>query len=109
MMLRSTDLFSRGVASLNEMRDFFKLKRYETFEEINSDPEIAGILRSLYTHPDLVELYPGMFIEEAKPRMDPGMGGCLPYTASRAVFSDAITLVRSDRFLTIVRSRSFNS
>lgn len=91
-----------NLASLNEMRDFFNLKRHGTFEDINPDPEIADLLRKLYDHPDMVEMYPGMFLEDAKPRMDPGCGGCPPYTVGRAVFSDAVTLVRSDRFLTLV-------
>lgn len=90
------------LGSLNEMRDFFKLKRHATFEDINPDPEIADLLRKLYDHPDMVEMYPGMFLEDAKPRLDPGCGGCPPYTVGRAVFSDAVTLVRSDRFLTLV-------
>ncbi|KAI9671612.1 MAG: hypothetical protein M1829_004617 [Trizodia sp. TS-e1964] len=89
------------VASLNEFRDFFGLKRHETMEDINPDPEIADLLRNLYHHPDMVELYPGLFVEEAKPRLDPGCGGCPPYTVGRAVFSDAVTLVRSDRFYTL--------
>lgn len=89
------------VAPLNEFRDFFKLRRYETFEEINPDPYVATTLKRLYGHPDHVELYPGMFLEASKPRMDPGMGLCAPYTVTRAVFSDAITLVRGDRFLTL--------
>ncbi|KAG2416425.1 hypothetical protein HFD88_007640 [Aspergillus terreus] len=89
------------LGSLNEMRDFFKLKRHATFEDINPDPEIADLLRKLYDHPDMVEMYPGMFLEDAKPRLDPGCGGCPPYTVGRAVFSDAVTLVRSDRFLTL--------
>lgn len=88
-------------ATLNEFRDFFGLKRHEHFEDINADPDIADILRNLYDHPDMVELYPGLFVEEAKARMDPGCGGCPPYTVGRAVFSDAVTLVRSDRFYTI--------
>lgn len=92
----------RHTATLNEFRDFFGLKRHETFEDVNGDPEIADILRSLYDHPDMVELYPGLFVEEAKARMDPGCGGCPPYTVGRAVFSDAVTLVRSDRFYTLV-------
>jgi hypothetical protein len=91
------------MASLNEFRESFGLKRHETMEDLNPDPEIADLLRKLYTHPDMVELYPGLFLEEGKPRMDPGCGGCPPYTVGRAVFSDAITLVRSDRFYTIVR------
>lgn len=89
------------LASLNELRDFFQLKRHDTFEDINPDPAVADLLRKLYDHPDMVEMYPGMFLEDAKPRMDPGCGGCPPYTVGRAVFSDAVTLVRSDRFLTL--------
>ncbi|KAE8389860.1 heme peroxidase [Aspergillus alliaceus] len=89
------------LASLNETRDFFKLKRHETFEDVNSNHEIADLLRKLYDDPDMVEMYPGLFLEDIKPRMDPGHGGCTPYTVGRAVFSDAVTLVRSDRFLTI--------
>ena len=70
-------------------------------EDINPDPEIAAVLRSLYDHPDMVELYPGLFLEEGKPAMNPGCGGCPPYTVGRGVFSDAVTLVRSDRFYTL--------
>lgn len=69
---------NRQVASLNEFRDFFGLKRHETMEDINPNPEIADILRNLYDHPDMVELYPGLFLEEGKPRMDPGCGGFVP-------------------------------
>ena len=87
---------------MNEFREFFGLKKWETFEDINPDPEIADILHDLYDHPDMVELYPGLFLEDAKPRLDPGCGGCPPYTVGRAVFSDAVTLVRSDRFYTLV-------
>ncbi|KAI5803941.1 heme peroxidase [Geopyxis carbonaria] len=89
-----------NVASLNEFREFFQLNQYKTFEELNPDPYVASTLKKLYKHPDNVELYPGMFLESVKPRMDCGMGLCAPYTVTRAVFSDAITLVRSDRFLT---------
>lgn len=64
------------VASLNEFRAFFNLKRYETFEEINPDPYVSNTLRRLYGEPDKVEMYTRMFLEAAKPRMDPGMGLC---------------------------------
>ena len=90
------------LASLNEFRDFFGLKRHETMEDINPDKKIADTLRALYDHPDMVELYPGLFIEDTKPVLNPGCGGCPPYTVGRAVFSDAVTLVRSDRFYTLV-------
>lgn len=89
------------MGSLNEFRKFFKLKPYETFEEINSDPDVAESLRSLYEHPDFVELYPGIVAEEAKQPMIPGVGIAPTYTISRAVLSDAVALVRGDRHYTV--------
>ncbi|EMD84856.1 hypothetical protein COCHEDRAFT_1219837 [Bipolaris maydis C5] len=89
------------VASLNEFREFFGLKRHATFSDINSDKDIASVLEKLYTHPDMVEMYPGIMIENHKPAMDPGCGICPTYSVGRAVLSDAITLVRSDRFNTL--------
>ncbi|KAJ5728443.1 hypothetical protein N7493_004773 [Penicillium malachiteum] len=89
------------VGSLNEFRKHFGLKTYDTFEEINSDPEIANTLRHLYEHPDYVELYPGIVSEEAKEPMIPGVGICPTYTISRAVLSDAVALVRGDRHYTV--------
>ncbi|KAK5651915.1 hypothetical protein OQA88_11574 [Cercophora sp. LCS_1] len=90
-----------GVASLNEFRDFFGLKRHDTFLDINSDPTIASLLEKLYTDPDMVELYPGLMIENAKPARNTGCGIMPTYSLGRAVLSDAITLVRSDRFNTL--------
>ncbi|KAJ5577571.1 uncharacterized protein N7459_006535 [Penicillium hispanicum] len=89
------------VGSLNEFRKHFGLKAYDTFEEINSDPEIANNLRHLYEHPDYVELYPGIICEEAKEPMIPGVGIAPTYTVSRAVLSDAVALVRGDRHYTV--------
>lgn len=89
------------VGSLNEFRKFFGLKPFETFEEINSDPEVADALRHLYEHPDHVELYPGIVAEEAKQPMVPGVGIAPTYTISRAILSDAVALVRGDRFYTV--------
>ncbi|KAK0629535.1 heme peroxidase [Bombardia bombarda] len=89
------------VASLNEFRDFFGLKKHEKFSDINSDPEIANILEKLYTSPDMVELYPGLMIEDFKPVRNTGCGISPPYSLGRAVLSDAVTLVRSDRFNTL--------
>ncbi|KAK0625776.1 linoleate diol synthase [Immersiella caudata] len=89
------------VASLNEFRDFFGLKRHDTFSDINSDPEIAGLLEKLYTDPDMVELYPGLMIENFKPMRNTGCGILPTYSLGRAVLSDAVTLVRSDRFNTL--------
>ncbi|SPJ72098.1 related to linoleate diol synthase [Fusarium torulosum] len=88
-------------ASLNEFREFFGLKRYEQFSDINSNPEIANILEKLYTDPDMVELYPGLMVEDIKPQRNTGSGIMPTYSVGRAVLSDAVTLVRSDRFNTI--------
>ena len=95
------------MASLNEFRRNFGLKEYEKFEEINPDPEIADILRKLYDSPDMVELYPGLFVEDIKARMDPGSGIGIPYSAGRAVLSDAVGFIRGDRFFTVVRMKRF--
>ncbi|KAI0116392.1 heme peroxidase [Nemania sp. FL0031] len=89
------------IASLNEFREFFGLKRWEKFTDINSDPQIARILEQLYSDPDMVEFYPGLMIEDTKPVRNTGTGICPTYTLGRAVLSDAVTLVRSDRFNTI--------
>lgn len=88
------------LAGLNEFRKHFGLKAYETFEDINSDPQVADALRHLYQHPDYVELYPGLVAEEAKTPMVPGVGIAPSYTISRVVLSDAVSLVRGDRHYT---------
>jgi len=89
------------VASLNEFRKYFGLQPHKTFESINPDPYVADQLRHLYEHPDYVELYTGLVTEEAKKPTVPGSGLCPSYTVSRAVLSDAVALVRGDRFYTI--------
>ncbi|OTB07391.1 hypothetical protein M426DRAFT_71767 [Hypoxylon sp. CI-4A] len=87
------------VATLNEFRGHFGLKKHDTFEDINPDPAVAGKLMALYDSPDSVELYPGLVAEKAKPAM-PGSGLCVNVTTSRAILSDAVALVRGDRFYT---------
>lgn len=62
---------------------------------------MADHLRELYEHPDFVELYPGLVAEEAKKPMIPGVGIAPTFTISRAVLSDAVALVRGDRFYTV--------
>jgi hypothetical protein len=92
---------SWNLATLNEFRQYFNLAPYKTFEEINPDPYIANQLKHFYDHPDLVELYPGLVVEEAKQAMTPGSGLCANFTTSRAILSDAVALVRGDRFYTV--------
>ncbi len=92
---------SWNLATLNEFRSHFHLKKHETFEDINSDPYVADQLRHLYDKPDFVELYPGLVVEEAKRPETPGSGLCPSFTVSRAILADAVALVRGDRFYTI--------
>ena len=105
-ILRSVEILgikqarSWNLATLNEFRSFFGLAKHDTFESINSDQNVADQLKHLYEHPDLVELYPGLVVEEAKKPKAPGSGLCPSFTVSRAVLSDAVSLVRGDRFYT---------
>lgn len=92
---------SWNLATLNEFRKYFNLTTYKTFEEINPDPYIAGQLKRFYDHPDHVEIYPGLAVEGTKPDIVPGSGLCTSYTISRAILSDAVALVRGDRFYTV--------
>jgi hypothetical protein len=55
----------------------------------------------LYGDIDNVELYPGVVVEEAKESMIPGNGLCASFTTTRAILSDAVTLIRGDRFNTL--------
>lgn len=93
---------SWGVATLNEFRHFFGLVEHKEFENITSNPVMAQRLRQFYDHPDDVELYPGLIIEDPKVQMIPGSGLCVPQTIGKAILSDAIALVRGDRFYTVV-------
>jgi hypothetical protein len=89
-----------NVATLNEFRQFCQLKPHDSFEDINPDPEIAQKLRTMYDHPDRVELYPGILAEDAKQALVPGSGLCPGFTVSKAILSDAVALARGDRFYT---------
>ena len=88
------------ICTLNEFRKFFNLTQYKSFNEINSDKEIAEGLRRLYDTPDQVELYPGLMCEDTKAQLSPGSGLMANFSVTRAILSDAIGLVRGDRFNT---------
>ncbi|KAH8917077.1 heme peroxidase [Atractiella rhizophila] len=88
-----------GVCTMNEFRKFLNLKTFDSFLEWNSDPEIAAAAEALYVHVDNLELYPGLLAEEPKPAMT-GSGVCVGHTIGRGILDDAVSLVRSDRFLT---------
>ena len=89
------------IGTLNDFRDFFGLERHKDFSSISKNVEIQDALRDLYDHPDKVELYPGIFCEgDANKNLDPGPDQ-ISSALWTAIFSDAITLVRSDRFYTV--------
>jgi hypothetical protein len=90
-----------NTATLNEFRTYFGLSKHTTFESINPDAQVAQRLMQLYDSPDAVELYPGLVAEKPKPPMTPGSGLCVNFTISRAILSDAVALVRGDRFYTV--------
>ncbi|KAI9742935.1 MAG: hypothetical protein M4579_007756, partial [Chaenotheca gracillima] len=95
-----------NVATLNEFRQFFKLEPHKSFSDITRDGEVASALKTLYGHPDYVEMYPGLVAEDAKDPIDPGSGLCPGYTISRAILADAVALTRGDRFYTVDYSPS---
>lgn len=90
-----------NVATLNELRKFFKLEPHRDFSDITKNEEVARSLKALYQHPDYVELYPGLVAEDAKDPLEPGSGLCPGYTISRAILADAVALTRGDRFYTV--------
>ncbi|KAJ3035169.1 hypothetical protein HDV00_004291 [Rhizophlyctis rosea] len=87
------------VCTLNEFRKYLNLTEYKSFKEWNPDPEVSRAAELLYGHIDRLELYPGLHAEETKPPM-PGSGVCPGHTTGRGILDDAVSLVRSDRFLT---------
>lgn len=90
-----------NLGTLNEFRSFVGLTKHTTFEDINPDPEVAARLRQLYDSPDSVEMYPGLVAEKPKPPMTPGSGLCGNYSMTQAILSDAVALVRGDRYYTV--------
>ena len=97
------------IGTLNDFRDFFGMKRHASFESITPNEQVQNALRDLYENVDKVELYPGIFCEtnQANRQLnaDPGPSD-LDSALWAAIFSDAITLVRSDRFYTVVSTES---
>ncbi|KAL0577572.1 hypothetical protein V5O48_004403 [Marasmius crinis-equi] len=88
-----------GVCTMNEFRKWLGLKEFRTFEEWNPDPEVASAARRLYKHIDNLELYTGLQCESTMP-LAGGLRFACGYTTTRAVLSDAIALIRGDRFYT---------
>lgn len=91
---------SWNMCTLNEFRSFVGLTPHKSFADINPDPIIAKRLKEFYGSPDDVEFYPGVVVEKTKPPVVPGSGLCTGYSISYSILSDAVGLVRGDRFYT---------
>ena len=55
------------LASFNDYRDAFHFPRMTRFEQISSDPLIIEGLQKVYGRVDNIELYVGLFAEDARP------------------------------------------
>ncbi|KAJ7249642.1 heme peroxidase [Mycena rebaudengoi] len=88
-----------GVCTMNEFRAFLGLKTFADFEDWSSDPEIANAARLLYEHIDNLELYVGIECEDTMP-LKPEVRFSSGYTLMRAILSDALAIVRGDRYFT---------
>jgi hypothetical protein len=77
-----------------------KLEPHKSFSDITRNEEVARSLAALYQHPDCVELYPGLVVEDAKEPLEPGSGLCPGYTISRTILANTVAMTRGDRFYT---------
>ncbi|GLB44633.1 hypothetical protein LshimejAT787_1702600 [Lyophyllum shimeji] len=85
------------VGTLNEFRKFLGLRPLKSFDDWNSDPEIANAAERLYGNIDSLELYPGLHAEETIKTSGLSLG----YTLTYALLVDLVTVIRSDpRFTT---------
>ncbi|CAE6439322.1 unnamed protein product [Rhizoctonia solani] len=90
-----------GVCTMNEFRVRMGLKPFDNFTEWAGakNKDVADAAEKLYGHIDNLELYAGLHAEETM-SPGPGSGLCAGYTKTRGILSDAIALVRGDRFFT---------
>ena len=89
-------------ASINsdrEVAEACKTPNHHYIAHLEAENDV--LVEALYGHPDNVELYPGILAEEAKEPLKPGSGLCAGFTISFAILSDAVALVRGDRFYTV--------
>lgn len=96
------DVFN--LCTMNEFRQFLDLQPFASFEEWNPNRDIARRAEMIYGHIDNLELYVGVLCELDKPDV-PGSGLQPSHTLARGILADAISLIRSDRYL----SHDFNA
>jgi len=74
-----------GLAPYNDYRALAKFPRVTDFNQISGNPDVASGLRDLYGSVDRIELYPGLFAEDARPN------SVLPSLIGRMVGVDAFS------------------
>ncbi|KAJ3288782.1 hypothetical protein HDU79_004593 [Rhizoclosmatium sp. JEL0117] len=93
----------QGLCTLNEFRKHFRLKEYNSYEEMitgpecpKADPIVIAALEKHYGKDGInrVEFYPGIVLEATD-----GEGISQGYSIIRAILADAINLIKNDRFL----------
>lgn len=77
------------VATYNDYRALCGMPRLTAFEQISSDPAILSALKSLYTYPDEIEFYPGLFAEDL--REDSALAPLVGTLVGIDAFSQALT------------------
>jgi prostaglandin-endoperoxide synthase 2 len=73
------------LASYNDYREYARFPRVTAFDQISGDPRVQDGLRRLYGDVDRIELYPGLFAEDARPN------SVLPSLIGRMVGVDAFS------------------
>ncbi|KAK8047894.1 hypothetical protein PG996_015958 [Apiospora saccharicola] len=95
----------RQMPSLNEFRHTVGLPTYKKIEDVSSSPLVAAKLKSLYSSPDEIELYPGVIAEEP-PRKAVFAASSIGKwlwtgsTVAHAVVRDTVALIRDDPYYT---------
>ena len=84
-ILRERDL---GVATLNQTRESLGLTPYTSFDQITSDPTLAGELQQVYGSVDQVDLFVGGLAE------DPASGGSMVGPTFQAIIAQQFENLR---------------
>src|SRR4051794_33192000 len=84
----------------NDYREYAKFPRVTQFDQISGDRRVQDGLRELYGHVDRIELFPGLFAEDASPN------SVLPSLIGRMVGVDAFSQALTNPLLS---PRVFNA
>jgi len=74
-----------SLAPYNDYRELASFPRATAFDQLSGDPRVQGLLEELYGTVDRIELFPGLFAEDARPN------SVLPSLIGRMVGVDAFS------------------